>query len=236
VRGIVYQFETFYALSLLIEAGGDEQDIELPPGVSGFGDGEWVIAQISVGTESTSVAACVVDRGDGLRLAFEDRDWRQLWKFAERAEPPSIPPPSVPVPAGEVPRPTGVRVLVVDDDPATRQVITQILMSSSYLVSHVGSAEEALDRLRDLHIDLVVLDWLLPGMSGIDLCRRLRGDSKWSSLPVLFLTAQSSSKDLVEAFDAGADDFVGKPFRAPELKARILGLLRRSRLPAHGAV
>ena len=77
-------------------------------------------------------------------------------------------------------------------------------------------------------VDLIVLDWSLPGMTGIDLCKRLRADCRLAPVPVLFLTAHSSSEDLVAAFEAGADDFVSKPFRAPELKARVLGLLRRT--------
>jgi two-component system phosphate regulon response regulator PhoB len=235
VRSIVFQFETFHALSLQLEAGSDEQDVELPPGFAGFADGEWVVAQVSVGDETTSVAACVVDRGDGLRLAFEDRDWRQLWQFANRAEPPSIPPPSLPPTTGEVPMPPGTRLLVVDDDVATQHVLTKLLETAGYLVSTVASGEAAFDRMRDLPIDLIVLDWKLPGMNGLEFCRRVRQEHAWASVPILFLTAQSSSGDLVQAFKAGADDFVGKPFRAPELQARILGLLRRARMPAHEA-
>jgi two-component system phosphate regulon response regulator PhoB len=68
-------------------------------------------------------------------------------------------------------------------------------------------------------------------MSGIDLCRKLRGEPRFGSLPILFLTAHSTSDELITAFDAGADDFVSKPFRAPELKARVLGLLRRAKMP-----
>jgi two-component system, OmpR family, phosphate regulon response regulator PhoB len=235
VRGIALQFESFHALSLQIEAGGDEQDMELPPGVVGFADGEWVVAQILVGEESTSLAACVVDRGDGLRLAFEDRDWQQLWQFADRGAPPSIPPPSIRAQPNDLAQSAGERILVVDDDASTRHVLTQMLEAQGYLVSTVGSAEEAFDRLRELAVHLVVLDWKLPGMNGVEFCRRIRRDARCAALPVLFLTAQSSSSDLVQAFDAGADDFVGKPFRAAELHARIVGLLRRARLPAHDA-
>jgi two-component system phosphate regulon response regulator PhoB len=81
-------------------------------------------------------------------------------------------------------------------------------------------------------VDLVVLDWSLPGMSGVDLCRKLRKEARFGALPILFLTAHSTSDELITAFDAGADDFVSKPFRAPELKARVLGLLRRAQMPS----
>ena len=78
--------------------------------------------------------------------------------------------------------------------------------------------------------DLLVLDWNLPGMNGIDLCRHFRREPQFVTLPVLFLTVHSSSRDVVEAFASGADDYVVKPFRAPELGARIFGLLRRARV------
>ena len=173
-----------------------------------------------------------MDRGDGLRLAFEDRDWERLWQFANRDEPPTIPPPSAP-PTDDTEIPPDTRILVVDDDRDTQRMLRELLESAGYAASIVASAEEAFDRLRDMPIDLVVLDWSLPGMSGIDFCRRIRRDSVMSRLPVLFLTAHSSSHELVTAFEAGADDYVRKPFRALELKARILGLLRRSKMQPH---
>jgi two-component system phosphate regulon response regulator PhoB len=84
--------------------------------------------------------------------------------------------------------------------------------------------------VREKHFDMLVLDWSLPGMTGIDLCRKIRNEPSLAAIPVLFLTAHSSSKDIVDAFASGADDYVSKPFRAPELGARIFGLLRRARI------
>ena len=232
MRGIIYQFKGFQALSLHLEAGSDEQELELPPGAGPLANGEWVLAQFFIGEETTSIAACAVDRGDGLRLAFEDRDWERLWQFANRDEPPTIPPPSAP-PTDDTEIPPHTRILVVDDDRDTQRMLRELLESAGYAASIVASAEEAFDRLRDMQVDLVVLDWSLPGMSGIDFCKRIRRDSVMSRLPVLFLTAHSSSHELVTAFEAGADDYVRKPFRALELKARILGLLRRSKMQPH---
>jgi len=231
VRGIVYQFPRFRALSLQLEAGGDEQDLELPPGVDGGDDGEWVLAQFIVGDVSTSIAACIVDRGYGLRLGFEERDWQRLWKFASTHDAPSVLPPTVPPPSEELRAPPDVRVLVVDDDRETQRVLSALLEGAGYATTVAGSAEEAVERLRELPIELVVLDWNLPRMSGIDFCRRIRKDQRFGRLPIVFVTARSASSDLVAAFEAGADDFVAKPFRAPELKARILGLLRRAKMP-----
>jgi two-component system phosphate regulon response regulator PhoB len=133
-------------------------------------------------------------------------------------------------PSGRFPASQGTRVLLVDDDADIRDVVGAMLEAVGLIVEPVMSAEEALERVRDTHFDLLVLDWNLPGMNGLELCRTVRKDAKFSGLPVLFLTAHSSSKDIVDAFASGADDYVAKPFRAPELGARIFGLLRRSRL------
>ncbi|MDP9149385.1 MAG: response regulator [Myxococcota bacterium] len=122
------------------------------------------------------------------------------------------------------------RVLVVDDDQDIRDVITAMLHAVGLVVESAISAEEALERVRAQSFDLLLLDWNLPGMTGIELCRLIRRDRILALLPVLFLTAHASSRDVVEAFASGADDYVVKPFRAPELGARIFGLLRRARM------
>lgn len=127
------------------------------------------------------------------------------------------------------------RVLLVDDDRDIRDVVGAMLDAVGLLVESATSAEEALERVRSSSFDLIVLDWNLPGMTGIELCRLIRRDPALSTLPVLFLTAHASSKDVVEAFASGADDYVVKPFRAPELGARIFGLLRRARMASPGA-
>jgi two-component system phosphate regulon response regulator PhoB len=104
-----------------------------------------------------------------------------------------------------------------------------MLEAVDLVVTPVSSAEEALARIRVERFDLLVLDWNLPKMTGVELCRLLRGEPGLSEIPVLFLTANASSQDMVEAFASGADDYVVKPFRAPELGARIFSLLRRVR-------
>lgn len=143
--------------------------------------------------------------------------------------------PSRAAPAGAAPGAFGspglhARVMLVDDDRDIRDVVGAMLEAVGLKVDASPSAEDALDRVRKRPPDLVILDWNLPGMTGIELCRVLRRETKLASLPILFLTAHASSRDVVEAFASGADDYVVKPFRAPELGARIFGLLRRTRL------
>ncbi len=223
VQGIVYKFESFAALSEALDS--EEPDVKLPV-EDGLVDGQWLVATFTIGNDATSVAGRVADRGTELHLTFEARDWNQLCRFANGECSPSIPPPCSEG-AEEVSAPPGSTVLVVDDDPALRSIVCTMLRKSNIKTLQVESAEEALDWLSKNRADLLVLDWGLPGMNGVELCQRLRQERAHQSLPILFLTGHSSSTDLVEAFEAGADDFVSKPFRAPELRARVLGLLRR---------
>jgi two-component system phosphate regulon response regulator PhoB len=120
------------------------------------------------------------------------------------------------------------RILVVDDDPDIRDVVSAMLEAVGLVVTTCTSAEEALSTVQSDAFDLMVLDWNLPKMTGVELCRTIRREHG-ITLPVLFLTANASSQDMVEAFASGADDYVVKPFRAPELGARIFSLLRRAR-------
>ena len=223
VQGIVYKFESFAALSEALDS--EEPDVKLPV-EDGLVDGQWLVATFTIGNDATSVAGRVADRGSELHLTFEARDWNQLCRFANGECSPSIPPPCCEG-AEEVSAPPGSTVLVVDDDPALRSIVCTMLRKSNIKTLQVESAEDALDWLSKNRADLLVLDWGLPGMNGVELCQRLRKERAHQSLPILFLTGHSSSADLVEAFEAGADDFVSKPFRALELRARVLGLLRR---------
>jgi two-component system phosphate regulon response regulator PhoB len=225
VQGIVYKFESFAALSEALAT--EESDVLLPePTTENLVDGQWLVATFTIGNDATSVAGRVADRGTELHLTFEERDWNQLCRFANGECSPSIPPPCAEG-SEVVEAPPGTTVLVVDDDPTLRAIVCTMLRASHIKTLQVESAEEALDWLGKNSADLVVLDWGLPGMNGVELCARLRQDEAHRTLPILFLTGHSSSSDLVAAFEAGADDFVSKPFRAPELRARGLGLLRR---------
>jgi two-component system, OmpR family, phosphate regulon response regulator PhoB len=230
VQGIALEYPSFDGLLAALGHGAEEHELGLPD-LHGLNDGQWVVVSFTIGDESTSVAGRVQDRGNGLCLTFAERDWSRLSSFAAGEGPPSCPPSCRGSGPELICAPPGTRVLVVDDDSATQTIVCQLLRSSGICPDSAGSAEEALAVLESSPADLVVLDWSLPGMSGVELCQRLREDQRLAGLPVLFLTAHSTSDDLVRAFDAGADDFVCKPFRAPELRARVLGLLRRSRSP-----
>jgi two-component system response regulator MprA len=118
------------------------------------------------------------------------------------------------------------RILVVDDEPAVRESLTSSLTFEGYDVAEASDGVEALERVAEAEPDLVVLDVLMPRMDGLTTCRRLRAGG--STLPVLMLTARDMVGDRVTGLDAGADDYLVKPFELDELLARIRALLRRS--------
>lgn len=120
-----------------------------------------------------------------------------------------------------------VHILAVDDDPEVLETVGRVLRHEAYEVSLASSAAQALVQLEKRIPDLLVLDIIMPEMDGITLCRQLRRDSRFIPLPILFLTAKGSTDDIVSGLDAGADDYVIKPFELAELRARIAALLRR---------
>ncbi|MFN6132437.1 MAG: response regulator transcription factor [Synechococcaceae cyanobacterium] len=118
-----------------------------------------------------------------------------------------------------------LQVLVVDDDPRLRLFLSGELGVEGYLPREAGDGQEALLELRRQPADLVLLDWQLPDFSGVEVCRRIRASGL--TLPILMLTGRDQVRDRVEALDAGADDFVIKPFSLEELLARVRAHLRR---------
>jgi len=115
-------------------------------------------------------------------------------------------------------------ILIVDDDAQIRRVMRTTLISRGYEVGDARSGEEALEKMRAQHYDLVLLDINMPGMGGLEACRALR---RGSDAAIIMLTIRNTEADKVEALDAGADDYVTKPFGTPELLARIRAALRR---------
>ena len=117
------------------------------------------------------------------------------------------------------------RILIIEDDPAILKVLQRGLAYEGYAVDIATDGRMGLNLARDRHPDLVILDWMLPGMDGLEVCRRLRTGG---SLPILMLTAKDTVQDRVQGLDAGADDYLVKPFNLDELTARVRALLRRT--------
>jgi len=118
-----------------------------------------------------------------------------------------------------------MRILVVDDHPETRQLVARHLERASHAVTAAGSCSQALSAISEARFDVLVLDVMLPDGSGIDLCARLRAERV--EAPILLLTARGSVRSRVEGLEAGADDYLGKPFALSELRARVTALGRR---------
>ncbi len=121
------------------------------------------------------------------------------------------------------------RVLVVDDEAPIVALLRYNLEKAGFLVDEAGDGQEALLKCREQVPDLVVLDWMLPSVSGIEVCRRLRRLPDCRNLPIIMLTARGEESDRVRGLDAGADDYMPKPFSPSELIARIRAVLRRIR-------
>ncbi len=121
-----------------------------------------------------------------------------------------------------------LNILVVEDEDAIREMLVMILEQASLSVIAVASAEEAQLSLADnIMPDLILLDWMLPGISGVDLARRLKQDDLFKQLPIILLTARGEEEDKVRGLEIGADDYMTKPFSPKELIARIKAVLRR---------
>jgi two-component system KDP operon response regulator KdpE len=117
------------------------------------------------------------------------------------------------------------RILVVDDDPQIRRVMRVTLTGQGYEVDDARNGEAGLDKVRSGRFDLVLLDMNMPGMGGLETCREMR---RQSEIAIVMLTVRDGDSDKIEALDAGADDYVTKPYKAPELLARIRAALRRT--------
>ncbi len=121
------------------------------------------------------------------------------------------------------------RVLIVEDEQALVELLRYNLEQAGYRVSIALDGEEALAAVQDEVPDLILLDWMLPLMSGIEVCRQLRRQTVTANVPIILLTARSEETDRIRGLDAGADDYVSKPFSPAELVARIRAVLRRIR-------
>ena len=121
------------------------------------------------------------------------------------------------------------QILIVDDEPAIRDMVAFALRKAEYDPVHAGDAREAQAAIVSRVPDLILLDWMLPGMSGVEFARRLRKEGLTREVPIIMLTARGEENDRVSGLEAGVDDYVVKPFSARELLARIKAVMRRSR-------
>ena len=122
-------------------------------------------------------------------------------------------------------------VLIVEDEPEIREMLNFSLTRAGFTVIEAATGEMALQRLDTDLPDILIVDWMLPGMSGVELAKRIRRDELTSALPLLMLTARSEESDVLKSFESGIDDYMSKPFSPKELVARIKALLRRSGAP-----
>ena len=118
-------------------------------------------------------------------------------------------------------------ILVVEDEPAIQELIAYNLKQAGHQALRADNAEQALNLVSNALPDLVLLDWMLPGLSGIEFARRLRADKRTRTVPIIMLTARSEEQDKLAGLDTGADDYITKPFSPRELMARIKAVLRR---------
>ena len=126
------------------------------------------------------------------------------------------------------------RVLVVEDEPAQREVLAYNLEAEGFAVSRAENGDEALVLVDEMVPDVIVLDWMMPNLSGIEVCRRLKIRNETRNIPIIMLSARSEEVDRVRGLETGADDYVIKPYSVIELMARVRSQLRRVRPAASG--
>lgn len=123
--------------------------------------------------------------------------------------------------------PLTARILIVEDEPAQRTILSYNLSREGYQAVEAADGDEALLLVQEQEFDLILLDWMLPGVSGIEICRRLKRGQKTKGIPIVMLSARGEDADKVRGLDTGADDYLSKPYSLPELLARVRSQLRR---------
>lgn len=120
------------------------------------------------------------------------------------------------------------RILVIEDETAIREMLGYALMKEGYVFEEAADMEEARQAIDRCKPDLILMDWMLPGVSGVDYARRLRSNAETRNIPIIMLTAKGEESDKVKALDLGSDDYITKPFSTKELLARIRAVIRRT--------
>lgn len=217
-----FRFENLALMRGALEKAPHPRTLEIEGAEGNLADATWVLALFEIGTGSRATAAAgrLWFRENDVYVVFQGHDWSRLVAFAA--------PEQTVTPTPTRPRSHVGKVLAVEDERIAREMIKSFLEVVGFDVRTVATAEEALEVLPDLSPDAVVLDWTLPGMNGLELCRKLRSDPSWARIPILFLTANYEDEGAVAAFEAGANDYIRKPIHAREFQARVMALLRRS--------
>lgn len=123
---------------------------------------------------------------------------------------------------------TGINVLIVEDEEAIREMLVMVVENAEMEARAVADTQQALEELDKRLPDLIILDWMLPGMSGVEWAKRIKKDDIYAEIPIILLTARGEEEDKVRGLDVGADDYMTKPFSPRELLARIRAILRRT--------
>jgi len=121
------------------------------------------------------------------------------------------------------------KIFIIEDEQAIIELVKYNLEKEGYRVSYSNKGDSGISEIKQIEPDLILLDWMLPDISGIEVCKILKKDKKLSSIPVIMLTAKGEEEDKIRGLDSGADDYMTKPFSHLELKARINAILRRSK-------
>ncbi len=245
MRDVVFRYDSLSSLGDFLRQ--HDQALPLDRGAT-WAEGEWVLAIFEVGQRGRATAAVgsVTFTGEVPFVSFDRRDWERVHDFASthtedsmsaivaaapaRPTVDSIAPRRAPARASllEV-SVEGARVLVVDPDASTAELLAGALAPHGIAVESVPSAGYALHALAAGAFEVVVAEFALEGMSGIELCRRLRDDERLDAVPVVLVTAVDDWRVRTEAFGVGADDWLQKPFGAEEIAARCVALVRRFR-------
>ena len=120
------------------------------------------------------------------------------------------------------------RIFIIEDEPSIIQLIQHNLEKNGFIVSSSINGNDGLKELKKFQPDLLLLDWMLPDLSGIEICKSIRKDNSFKNLPIIMLTAKGEEEDKIKGLDSGVDDYLTKPFSFNELKSRIKAVLRRS--------
>jgi two-component system, OmpR family, phosphate regulon response regulator PhoB len=128
------------------------------------------------------------------------------------------------------------KILIVEDELAIRQIVAMTLAHEGFETIEADNVTAAFECLKTIIPDLIILDWMMPGLSGLEFTKRLKKSTKSRHVPIVLLTAKSEESNKVEALDAGADDYVTKPFSAPELVARVRAVLRRTNVSGNNEI